>query len=47
MKTETSLQDPAIKKWRFFMFFWPLLCFVFVGIAYPLIGLISQIVSTF
>ena len=37
METETSLQDTAIKKWRFFMIFWPLLCFIFVGIvvSYP------------
>ncbi len=37
METETSLQDTAIKKWRFFMIFWPLLCFIFAGIVifYP------------
>lgn len=37
METETSLPDSTIKKWRFFMILWPLLCFVFAGIAlcYP------------
>ncbi len=32
MSTETSSQDFAIKRWCFFVVFWPLLCFVFAGI---------------
>lgn len=37
MNTERALQDFAIKRWRFFVVFWPLLCFVFAGImvCYP------------
>ena len=37
METEASLQDTTLKKWRFFMISWPLLCFIFAGIVicYP------------
>ncbi len=32
MGKETSSQDLALKQWRFFVIFWPLLCFVLAGI---------------
>ena len=32
MKGEGDSQDFALKRWRFFAIFWPLLCLAFAGI---------------
>lgn len=32
MNERISLQNRALKRWRFFVIFWPLLCFVLAGI---------------
>lgn len=42
MESKTSLQDSAIKKWRFFAILWPLLCFAFAGIILCCPGLETE-----